>query len=95
MAEATPDSAAPKPAAARTNISSTREDLVKQDALSQAHDFELSSGPDDRYDLTYPGSVPPDVDAVAFENTQASSEVSRAPSSGLTQESAQPKIAAR
>ncbi len=94
MAEAIPDFAAAKPGAARTNISSTREDLVKRDALTQAHDFELSSGPDDRYDLTYPGSVPPDIDAVAFEDAQASSKASGAPSSGLAQESAQPKIAA-
>ena len=90
MAKATQESAAPKPAGAQTNISSMREDLVKQDALTQAHDFELSSGPEDRYDLAYPGSVPQDVDAAAFENTQTSPKVSDAPQSGSIQDSGQP-----
>ena len=58
-------------AAAQTNINSTREDLVKPDALQQAHDFQLSSAPEDRYDLTYPGSVPSDVDTLEFETTQS------------------------
>jgi len=41
-------------APAQTHINSVREDQVKPDALNQAHDFALSSGPDDRYDITYP-----------------------------------------
>lgn len=80
MAEATKNSAAPKTANAPTNISSTREDQVKPDALKQAHDFELSSAPEDRYDLTYPGSVPPDVDTLAFEDSPASANGTDTPS---------------
>jgi Ca2+-binding RTX toxin-like protein len=79
MAEVKQNSAAPKTANATETIHSMRDAAIKPDTLRQAHDFELASAPDDRYDLAYPGSVPPDVDSITFDERQAAPSGDGAP----------------